>query len=285
LVSAVGLAGRLSAMETFLLTWNPRKSKGCKPGVIIRQIEARRPKPFVWSCGRSLQIRKGARLYFMKQGALPRGIIGSAVALSDSRVDESWNCAKAKKGATSTYVNLRWLDMIDPAVKLPLDPSQFGGVMAEGHWRPQSSGTRIQPQVAKELERLWSAHVGSPKAAKKFEHVEADYVEGKQSRIYTVHRKRERDLRDAKFALAKASNGGRLECEVPGCGFDFHKVYGAVGVDYAHVHHLTPLSRLRGATRMTVEDVAVVCANCHDMIHRGGECRPLKGLVLRRKAR
>lgn len=270
-------------METFLLTWNPLKSEDFDPAVIIRQLKARRPRPFGWSCGRSLKVRKGARLVFLKQGAQPRGIIGSAVALSDSRVDESWDDARAKKGATSTYVNLRWLDMIDPAVKPPLDPSQFSGVMAEGHWRPQSSGTRIQPHVAKELERLWSAHVGSPKAAKKFEHVEADYVEGKQSRIYTVHRKRERDLRDAKFALAKACNGGRVVCEVPGCGFDFHRVYGAVGIDYAQVHHLTPLSRLGGATRMTVDDVAVVCANCHDMIHRGGECRPLKGLLAPRR--
>jgi hypothetical protein len=157
--------------------------------------------------------------------------------------------------------------------------------MAEGHWRPQSSGTRIQPHVAKELQRLWLAHVGRASVVGKFADFGVDFEEGKQSRIYTVHRKRERDLRDAKIALAKASNGGRVVCEVPGCGFDFHKVYGPIGLDYAHVHHLTPLSRLRGATRMTVEDVAVVCANCHDMIHRGGECRPLKGLVLRRKAR
>ena len=204
-------------METFLLTWNPLKSEDFDPAVIIRQLEARRPRPFGWSCGRSLQVRKGARLFFMKQGAPPRGIIGSAVALSDSRAGESWDGDKAKNGATSTYVNLRWLDMIDPASNRPLDPSQFSGVMAEGHWRPQSSGTRIQPHVAKELERLWSAHVGSAKAAKKFKHVEADYVEGKQSRIYTVHRKRERDpMRDTPRGRRRSGGGSRLRARRQG---------------------------------------------------------------------
>jgi hypothetical protein len=272
-------------METFLLTWNPQKGVKLDPAGIARKLKARRTVSDDWSCGRSRQIRKGARLFFMQQGPRPRGIIGSAVAMSDCRVGDSWEDEKAKKGGMATYVQLKWVDMIDPAVRMPLDPSQFGGVMADGYWRPQSSGTRIPAHVAKELERLWSAHIGGAGAAFDVGDVAGGFEEGKQSRVYVMHRSRERDLRGAKIALAKANNKGRLVCEVPGCGFDFHDVYGAVGADYAHVHHLTPLSRLRGATRMTVDDVAVVCANCHGMIHRGGECRPLKGLVVRRKAR
>jgi hypothetical protein len=28
-----------------------------------------------------------------------------------------------------------------------------------------------------------------------------------------------------------------------------------------------------------LKDLAVVCANCHVMIHMGGKCRPLAGLI------
>jgi 5-methylcytosine-specific restriction endonuclease McrA len=60
-------------------------------------------------------------------------------------------------------------------------------------------------------------------------------------------------------------------CQV--CGFDFVRVYGEIGQDYAEVHHLNPLSERSPeewteAVRTRISDVAVLCANCHRMIHR-----------------
>jgi hypothetical protein len=62
---------------------------------------------------------------------------------------------------------------------------------------------------------------------------------------------------------------GKLECEV--CEFDFVKVYGPLGKDFCEVHHRVPLHELRkGEKRNTkLEDLAVVCSNCHRMLHRG----------------
>jgi 5-methylcytosine-specific restriction endonuclease McrA len=60
-------------------------------------------------------------------------------------------------------------------------------------------------------------------------------------------------------------------CQV--CGFDFVHVYGEIGRSFAEVHHLNPLSE-RPASEWTeavltkIADVAVLCANCHRMIHR-----------------
>jgi len=60
-------------------------------------------------------------------------------------------------------------------------------------------------------------------------------------------------------------------CQV--CGFDFVHVYGEIGRTFAEVHHLNPLSE-RPASEWTeavltkIADVAVLCANCHRMIHR-----------------
>lgn len=54
------------------------------------------------------------------------------------------------------------------------------------------------------------------------------------------------------------------------CEFDFGGTYGDRGEGYIECHHLNPLGEREEAdvTRTTVADVAVVCANCHRMIHR-----------------
>lgn len=109
---------------------------------------------------------------------------------------------------------------------------------------------------------------------------ELSAMEGAVTMQLVRHRKREAALRPAKLEDARLqSPDGRLRCEVPGCGFDFEEVYGALGAGYAQVHHLLPLGLQSKAVKTTLSHLAVVCANCHAMIHAGGECRPLKGLV------
>lgn len=105
------------------------------------------------------------------------------------------------------------------------------------------------------------------------------FSEGEQQSRFAMHRKRENKLRNSKIASYLKENGN-LRCEVPRCGFDFFELYGELGREYAHVHHKIPLSTAPpdGFT-VRLEDLAVVCANCHSMIHRGGECRPIDSLI------
>jgi predicted HNH restriction endonuclease len=106
-------------------------------------------------------------------------------------------------------------------------------------------------------------------------------VEGEKKLGLVAHRKREIKLRLAKIAKAKVINNGKLICEVPGCAFDFEKVYGPIGSNYAQVHHLIPLSSSDDQRETNLLELAIVCANCHVMIHRGGECRDLESLVVK----
>lgn len=114
------------------------------------------------------------------------------------------------------------------------------------------------------------------------DHEEAVFegFEGETKERFALHRKREGRFRYLKIRDALRKNDGRLLCEVPNCGFDFALVYGAVGEGYAEVHHKVLLSEAPIEGRKVVlEDLAVVCSNCHAMIHRGGECRPLETLI------
>ena len=82
--------------------------------------------------------------------------------------------------------------------------------------------------------------------------------------LYRVHKTRERRRSEEKKRAILGATG-RLECEA--CGFDFLTTYGERGRGFAECHHKLPLS---DGTRTTyLRDLAIICANCHRMLHRG----------------
>ena len=61
------------------------------------------------------------------------------------------------------------------------------------------------------------------------------------------------------------------------CGFEFARAYGIVADGYIHVHHLKPLSTLNREYEVDpVADLRPVCANCHSVIHLGGQLRTIE---------
>lgn len=81
--------------------------------------------------------------------------------------------------------------------------------------------------------------------------------------VTRVQRERDPRLRAAKIAAALSSTG-QVRCEV--CDFDSGVFYGRRGRNYIEVHHRTPL-HVSGATVTTLDDLALLCSNCHRMIH------------------
>lgn len=85
--------------------------------------------------------------------------------------------------------------------------------------------------------------------------------------LYKMHKYRERNTKiiaAKKKAVLKAT--GTLACEA--CGLDFNKIYGELGKGFIECHHIKPLA-LYDINRPTkVTDLALVCANCHRMLHR-----------------
>jgi len=67
-----------------------------------------------------------------------------------------------------------------------------------------------------------------------------------------------------------------------GCGFDFEKTYGDLGKDFIHVHHINPLKDIGESYKIDpVRDMVPLCPNCHAMVHRSNESKPLAVEVLR----
>lgn len=109
---------------------------------------------------------------------------------------------------------------------------------------------------------------------------ELSAFEGEQRELFIRHRRRESALRATKIRQALRESNGHLVCEVPNCGFDFLNTYGEDGRNFAIVHHKRPLSWApSNGAKTSLTDLAIVCANCHAMIHRGGKCRKMALLI------
>jgi 5-methylcytosine-specific restriction protein A len=91
--------------------------------------------------------------------------------------------------------------------------------------------------------------------------IENEYFEGEKKKRLSNHYERNPKLR---IAAIKAHG---FECSV--CGFNFRKFYGKQGDGFIEVHHLKPVSTLESSTPVCpINDMAVVCSNCHRILHR-----------------
>jgi 5-methylcytosine-specific restriction endonuclease McrA len=85
--------------------------------------------------------------------------------------------------------------------------------------------------------------------------------EGQLRTVLLSKRERNRDVRIR--ALAQRGH----HCEV--CGFDFAKRYGEFATDCVEIHHLSLLSSAgKGGRTTTLEDIIVICPNCHRALHQ-----------------
>jgi 5-methylcytosine-specific restriction protein A len=88
-------------------------------------------------------------------------------------------------------------------------------------------------------------------------------MEGRYLLRLHAYRERNHALRQKKINSILAT-GGSLACEV--CGFDFAQKYGERGHGYIECHHVEPL-HVGGEKARSVKDLALLCSNCHRMIH------------------
>ena len=92
------------------------------------------------------------------------------------------------------------------------------------------------------------------------------YPEGKWKE--RLHKYRERNSKVIKKAKAlRMKKDPLLKCDV--CGFSFVSRYGIRGKQFIEAHHTIPLVSLSPGDETKIEDIALVCSNCHSMIHYG----------------
>jgi predicted HNH restriction endonuclease len=91
--------------------------------------------------------------------------------------------------------------------------------------------------------------------------------EAEEGRILTrahLIRERSRKLVEAKKSAVLRTTG-TLACEA--CGFDFEVTYGDRGTGFIEAHHAMPVHLLVPGSKTKLDDLHLLCANCHRMIH------------------
>jgi 5-methylcytosine-specific restriction enzyme A len=380
-------------MKTHVLTWNPDRFANWNNAFsYINNYASGEYHRTRWGSGSTKSIVKGDRVFLLKQGVDPKGIIASGRADSDCYEADHWDRAKAESGVKANYIDDNFDRILNPTVHLPLSTASFtSGPLTAVYCHLDASGSSIPDEVALELEDAWKAHwdslppvppepvkprrnppwqrdelilvldlevrnggkdlgvdhpemielcdclnrlpihdgmrerdsirspddvilklmnfrrfdliqtggglsqgnklerevwelyAGNPELLRQIAEairagsrmLEAEFPETTEDDdegcpegkvLYRLHRMRERDKSVIEKAKKRAkTNHGRLACVI--CGFDFSERYGLHGEDFIEGHHTKPVSTLPESSVTNVSDIALVCSNCHRMIH------------------
>jgi hypothetical protein len=243
--------------EQFEETWRRKWPRGNNPRANLRHI---------W-----LHMKKGDIIY-AKTGTQ---VVGKGRIISEYAYDPTVLRGKTLGERWAHYVRVRWENNFVP-FHCAFDAVQCAIL--------ELTGQRLANLQKAESAGRTHSRVSSSRTVKLPEDAlppELVALEGQTQKVMILHRRREGRLRRAKIQQAVGAGAGRLRCEVPGCAFDFFETYGDLGNEFAFVHHLKGLAARGKPSQTRLDDLAIVCGNCHPMIHKGGGCRPLEGLIPR----
>ncbi len=204
-------------------------------------------------------------LYMRRRPAFPDPHDGEVVELSQflNRLGVVTAIAGTERfrnpnGVAMKLQNLRRFDPTEEGRGLP------GGGRGEAEVWETFAGNSMRLTAAVKAIRETVA------AAPLMPQIVADDLEGEdaeEGRVLTrLHRYRERDRKIVERRKAKAlRDHNALRCEA--CDFDFLQHYGARGKGFIECHHIQPVSNLSPGGRTKIDDLALLCANCHRMVH------------------
>ena len=112
--------------------------------------------------------------------------------------------------------------------------------------------------------KFWSLNLGEQDFSENSKEL-GEFPEGKI--VERAHKSRERNSKVINIAKANfIKKNGSLFCEV--CGFDFEAQYGKLGKDFIEGHHTIAICTMEENHSTKPEDIAMVCSNCHRMLHK-----------------
>lgn len=251
-------------MKTYLLAWSTKRSQWDDLPEVAEDVKVGKNKAIRWSCGKSKKLKRGDGVFLIKLGEKPKGIFASGYIVRDSYEDIHWDYSKAKIGETSFFVKVQLDTLLEPGIDQILPRELLNDPpFSDMHWDTQMSGVEISEHVASELEILWTSIISSTSFSfpEEVEQAQKEIFEGAVRRIIVNAYERNPEAR------RQCIKYYGTKCCI--CGFDFVKLYGAIGKDFIHVHHLKQLSEIGDTYQIDpIQDLRPVCPNCHAMIHR-----------------
>lgn len=137
-------------MPATFLTWNPTRSAPPGPNWVAdaRTTQSGEPVEGSWSVGRHVNIPVGRRVFMLRQGAGPRGIVAAGITLTTPYPDKHFD----EVGKTANYVDVSW----DAMVEDPTEPLDIQVLLAEVPKVPWNNlvGSGISTENAAAVDRI-----------------------------------------------------------------------------------------------------------------------------------
>lgn len=252
------------SLNTYLVTWNPTKWDWREIEDNIRDLESKGYFERRWSCGNSKNIKKGDRVFLIRLGEEPKGIMGSGYAKSTFYTAQHWGDSASKK---ANYIDIEFDILLNPKTDKLMDYDSLAHIDQNRiqQWTPQQSGISIKDEIVENLEASWfnfiteNRYIGNSFLSNDVIAKET-YYEGKSKEV--TQTSYERNPRARKLCLDHYG----YSCQI--CDFNFEEAFGEIGKGFIHVHHITPISEIGQEYEIEpLKDLIPVCPNCHAMIH------------------
>ncbi|MGM9963432.1 MAG: hypothetical protein ACI319_10405 [Holdemanella porci] len=146
-------------MKTWLFTWNrdrwawDDKLSGFKE--LISNINQVGHAYTIWTCGMNKSIQPGDRIFLIKLGSKPKGIVASGTAMTNVFEGTHWDYEKQKMGIKARRVYIDFDKIKDCDKEIILDYDVLKSISSNFNWSTQASGIQIPENIAVQIEKRW----------------------------------------------------------------------------------------------------------------------------------
>lgn len=146
-------------MKTWLFTWNPSRwawdSRYDGFLEMKNQIAQADVSYRTWSCGNNKSIKKGDRIFLIRLGVAPKGIVASGYAASNVFEGPHWDIEKDLLGKKCRRIFIEFDKIQDVAKDSIISMDELLGISPTYKWASQTSGIEIPNHMAEKLDILW----------------------------------------------------------------------------------------------------------------------------------
>lgn len=205
-------------------------------------------------------------LYMVNPASPPSKTSAHVVALSEllNRLGERRGVERSDtyRNANGVYMKMMNFRRFDPAFQAAGKAGlSQGNRLEEEVWNTFALDPAALAQAAQAIRTAISDD------AVTISSIEGDLEVEEGGLILRLHLSRERSRKLIQQKREQVQTQlGRLACEA--CDFEFVDRYGDLGDGFIEVHHRKPVASLSPGDRTRLEDLALVCSNCHRMLHR-----------------
>lgn len=176
-------------------------------------------------------------------------------------------------GVETYFITAFW----DDVVLLPIETrltriprAKKGGIGQSNVWYAKNPESTVHVERVKNL-------IYGYKETNKIPDIDEEVIGVEGNPKLKNHLVRERNSSIIKKKRSEVlAEKGCLKCEV--CNFDFFETYGEAGKEFCEVHHLMPLNQCNDVVETRLSDLAIVCSNCHRILHRSKPMLTLENL-------